>query len=475
MANRGIKTKRFWSAIARDEAWKRIRPMSSGEVRSLAAPIRSFFPPANPRRHNNAAKRSFTDTFSALVSVLKESLSDPAKRIIDVTALPDRSGSKLRLPSVNDYGLRVSDVKGLVESHLGLGRKPFWITRHHSGGFSTYLAFFPSVFKLNRGGATPSTSISTKETCDVDRLTFFDQEQIRKPVNIDVDRIFDDFERSGFDPPLAIAQNLPFNLIPCNLPSNFEIVYGHNEVICNDFIKNKLFRGNKFMTSPNNIVVGLDTETTQQMFTKQQFKQPCLIQLSTDSSCLLVHAAVMGKLPGSVKEVLSSKQVKKVVVGAPGDLAALRLFGISPENFVDVSSMQKKGSSGMGLGSMAAKYLGLKVAKPRVIQVGDWKKTLTKSQMIYAATDAWISLLLYRVLKTPERGSDDVAEWWNDNSAVLRRFSKLSMDLDLERRLLEDGFRKIEGSGERGEAEIFSETLEKRVDPEFLKSLYSVV
>ena len=73
-------------------------------------------------------------------------------------------------------------------------------------------------------------------------------------------------------------------------------------------------------------------------------------------------------------------------------------FVLKPQNFIELQSLAKeKGLANFGLKGMTEEVLRATITKgPKTT---NWEApTLTESQVMYAATDAWIGLRLYQQL-----------------------------------------------------------------------------
>ncbi|KAI9329757.1 hypothetical protein BDR26DRAFT_872162 [Obelidium mucronatum] len=466
---------------------------------------RSFNQPGQYRKRSNnqqmsAQKRNFVMTFAGLVNTLRTSFADVSLKSSPYDRMSAENRAKLAkkigkssgafLPIVNERGLLLGQVRSLVEHHIDF--KPYWTTRHHSsGGLSSFVAFFPTAFKINKGGGIPleiqTPSGTTELIHDQDRLAFTSSDN---PL-LDVSQIYDEYERSGFDTPLAIASDLEFELIPCCLPNGFDIVYGTTNEICDQFVMSEIVdrvdSDGTWIPKPNTFL-GFDTETTMEMWTPQDPSlPPNLLQISTPTKCLLVHqSAIKIPLPKSIHWILTHPDIKKVCANAAGEVVDLRKFNLEAQGIEEIADAQVEGSVASGAGTanrrvstglstLAAIYLGLKMKKPKAIQIGNWTRPLNRAQMDYAATDAWVSLLVYQVLATipqiQKSGEQDENKWW-DNETV-RRVAVVAgyHDPKWVRLFLEAGMERIPGTGKLG-ITVFAERASKRVDINVLKEFY---
>ncbi|KAJ3066320.1 hypothetical protein HDU98_010380 [Podochytrium sp. JEL0797] len=486
----------------------------------------------------SAPKRSFVLTYAALVHTLRSALHDDALRNAPFDKMDEAQKTKTLaaiakhkdkpsnasliplLPRVNDNGVLLSYAKKLVQEHLG-DPKPFYNTRHHSHGFTGFLAFFPTAFTLNKPSQHPlplhpSLPATTPPFRDHDRLAFTDPSNTN-PL-LDVKRIYDEYEASGFNPPLVIERDLPFPLVECNLPPRFEIVYATTPAACDKFVLSELVESvnpDGTWTPKQNLILGFDTETTQLMWTPTDHSHPPnLLQISTHSKCLLVHQrAVQSPLPKSIEWILTHPDIKKVCASAAQEVVDLRKFGgIEAKSVLDIADMQQAfagasrdgagaspkstttttvlaSSSTMppasptstpapqsdkkvekGLSSLAALFLGLKMRKPRAVQVGDWTKPLNARQMDYASIDAWSSLLVFEVLAGVVQQED---AWWD--SCAGRRVAVVEGVHGKEwvGKLVEAGFEKVEGG--LGGVTVFVEQVPGTVKEEVLKEFYECI
>ena len=119
-----------------------------------------------------------------------------------------------------------------------------------------------------------------------------------------------------------------------------------------------------------------------------------LIQIATDEKIYLFHR--LTRLPPSLRKLFENEKIKKVGVAISGDLAKIsRKFEIEAKGGVDLRSIRNESGS---LEEMAREYLKIKISKSDSVRRSKWSQKLTSNQIIYAATDAEISLKVYRCL-----------------------------------------------------------------------------
>ena len=148
-------------------------------------------------------------------------------------------------------------------------------------------------------------------------------------------------------------------------------------------------------------VVGFDTET-RPAFKKGQKFLPTLLQLAT-SECVYLFQLNRVGLPEPLLAILSNPETIKAGVSLAYDIKELQqLARFSPTGFVDLGTLaKKKGIKNHGLRGLAAVILGIRITKSA--QTSNWANdTLTRAQISYAATDAWIGRELYMRLSKQE-------------------------------------------------------------------------
>lgn len=146
-----------------------------------------------------------------------------------------------------------------------------------------------------------------------------------------------------------------------------------------------------------NSVLGFDTETRPK-FTKGAMHLPSLIQLATDKKVYLIQLKHVSSTEG-LAELLSDENIIKAGVAIHEDYRSLsRIFPLECQGTVDLAKLaNQKGLKAQGLRTISANLLGYKVSKGA--QCSNWASdTLSHAQIQYAATDAWLGLLLYNNL-----------------------------------------------------------------------------
>ena len=142
-------------------------------------------------------------------------------------------------------------------------------------------------------------------------------------------------------------------------------------------------------------VIGFDTET-RPTFTKGALNAPSIIQLAGDD-IVFIFQLDSNKIFKKLSQILSDTTITKCGVSVDRDLIELMyLSPFNPCSFIDLGDIARmRGIPHHGLRGLAALLLNHRISKSS--QTSDWsRKTLSHNQINYAATDAWISLELFK-------------------------------------------------------------------------------
>ncbi len=141
-------------------------------------------------------------------------------------------------------------------------------------------------------------------------------------------------------------------------------------------------------------IIGFDTET-RPAFTRGVTYPPALMQLATPDEVFVFQFRALGGL-GPLREILEDANIIKAGVALSDDIKQLNeCWPFKPRHFVEIGTMAKElGFKQTGLRSLAGIMLGFRISKRE--QRSNWARAnLTRSQLVYAATDAWVSRELY--------------------------------------------------------------------------------
>jgi ribonuclease D len=151
-------------------------------------------------------------------------------------------------------------------------------------------------------------------------------------------------------------------------------------------------------------ILGFDTES-RPSFSKGKCYPVSLLQLAGAGEVYLFQLGRMN-VPDELRRLLSDPGLPKAGVAVRDDLKELReLMNFEPAGFVDLSSVAAShGLKTRGLRNLAANLLGFRISKGQ--RCTNWSRPdLSKKQITYAATDAWVGRELY--LKMRELGMLD--------------------------------------------------------------------
>jgi len=144
-------------------------------------------------------------------------------------------------------------------------------------------------------------------------------------------------------------------------------------------------------------ILGFDTET-RPAFKKGQVYPVSLLQLSTSEQAFLFRINKIG-LPIGLVKILASSQILKIGVAIRDDIKILqRIVPFKPSGFIELQDLVKDyGIENFSLKKLSAIILGFRISKSARLTNWDAPE-LTEQQLIYGATDAWVSCEIYKQL-----------------------------------------------------------------------------
>jgi len=145
-------------------------------------------------------------------------------------------------------------------------------------------------------------------------------------------------------------------------------------------------------------VLGFDTET-RPSFKKGKVYPTSLIQISSLEQAWILRVNRIG-YPGPLLELLSDENPLKIGLGLQDDLRRLRAdFKFEPQGFLDLQHyVEAFRIDEKGLKKISGIVLNRRISKSQ--QVSNWDAdVLSEAQLRYAATDAWICLMIYNSLR----------------------------------------------------------------------------
>ena len=157
-------------------------------------------------------------------------------------------------------------------------------------------------------------------------------------------------------------------------------------------------------------VVGVDTET-RPSFWKGQVHKVALLQISTEDTCFLFRLNRIG-MPDFLQEFLMN-DVLKIGLSLRDDFRKLqKRKNVHAEegNWIELQDyVSRFGIDDRSLQKIYANLFGKKISKAQ--RLTNWEaETLTEAQMLYAATDAWACVKIYKRLAELEESGDYEAE-----------------------------------------------------------------
>lgn len=143
-------------------------------------------------------------------------------------------------------------------------------------------------------------------------------------------------------------------------------------------------------------LIGFDTET-KPTFVKGPLNPPSIMQLACDDK-VYIFQIDNDKIFKQLSSILSNENITKCGVSVDRDLIELMyLSPFDPLSFVDLGNIARKNEiPHHGLRGLVAMFLKHRISKGS--QTSDWSRiSLSDSQISYAATDAWVSLELFKI------------------------------------------------------------------------------
>lgn len=142
-------------------------------------------------------------------------------------------------------------------------------------------------------------------------------------------------------------------------------------------------------------VLGFDTET-RPVFRRGEYYPVALLQLTGKSATYIFQLSLISKALKPVATILSNPDILKVGIAIREDIRKLQeRIHFKAKGFVEISDISRElGIHQTGLRNLAGILLGVRISK--AAQVSNWAlRHLTRAQVQYAATDSWISKLVY--------------------------------------------------------------------------------
>lgn len=145
-------------------------------------------------------------------------------------------------------------------------------------------------------------------------------------------------------------------------------------------------------------IIGFDTETRPVFTPNTPRNKTALLQLSSETDAFLFRLNRMG-LPKEVAGIMADRSITKVGAAVQDDIYGLyKHREFKAARFMDLQDLGfEYGIRDKSVRKMAAIIFGRKVSKAQ--QCSNWEESeLSDAQQLYAATDAWICLRMYKTL-----------------------------------------------------------------------------
>lgn len=144
-------------------------------------------------------------------------------------------------------------------------------------------------------------------------------------------------------------------------------------------------------------IIGFDTET-RPSFTAGVVNKVALLQLYGGGKCFLIRLNKV-QMSKSLTDILHNPNILKIGAAVKNDILGLnKLRHFTAGGFVDLQDIvEKYNIKDKSLRKISGIVLGKKVSKAQ--RLSNWEaKLLTPQQQIYAATDAWVCVEIYKAL-----------------------------------------------------------------------------
>lgn len=152
-------------------------------------------------------------------------------------------------------------------------------------------------------------------------------------------------------------------------------------------------------------MVGVDTETRPSFVSGKSYKVS-LLQVSTDEVCFLFRLNYIG-FPQCIQRFIEDEKVMKIGLSLKDDFGALhKRSNFEPGEFIELQEYVRQfGIDDLSLQKIYAISFGQRISKNQ--RLSNWEaEVLNDRQKIYAATDAWACLMIYRYMENLRQTGD---------------------------------------------------------------------
>lgn len=150
-------------------------------------------------------------------------------------------------------------------------------------------------------------------------------------------------------------------------------------------------------------VVGFDTESKPTFVKEEVSTGPHVVQFATLQKAYIfqLHDAATSQM---ASQLLTHSGIQKVGFGLAGDHVQIkRTLGVQPQNVLDLNDLFRRQGyiKELGVKSAVAVVFQQRFLKSKKASTSNWSNlTLTESQLIYAANDAWAAIKVFHALQT---------------------------------------------------------------------------
>ncbi|MBN1500982.1 MAG: 3'-5' exonuclease domain-containing protein 2 [Spirochaetes bacterium] len=165
--------------------------------------------------------------------------------------------------------------------------------------------------------------------------------------------------------------------------------------------------------------VGFDTES-RPSFRKGEHHPVSLIQISTEDRAFLFRCNQLENC-SILNEIIGSDEIIKIGLGLLRDISELLSdFGFQCRNFIDLEKIaQNKKFQQRGVRALAAYFLNIRISKGA--QKTNWERAeLTEQQINYAATDAWVCLMIYKKMLEDDFITEPIEDYFIDRAEKVK-------------------------------------------------------
>lgn len=152
-------------------------------------------------------------------------------------------------------------------------------------------------------------------------------------------------------------------------------------------------------------MVGVDTETRPSFVSGKSYKVS-LLQVSTDEVCFLFRLNYIG-FPQCIQRFIEDEKVMKIGLSLKDDFGALhKRSNFESGEFIELQEYVRQfGIDDLSLQKIYAILFGQRISKNQ--RLSNWEaEVLNDRQKIYAATDAWACLMIYRYMENLRQTGD---------------------------------------------------------------------